>query len=243
MSKSSPSLPAQLSLRSYSGSPGSHAHDYFQVLLGLQGELELEVSGKTHRVTAGGGYVIAPGERHDFESRHGSKCLVLDTTHSFWAPCQGKSPQPDIAQALAAYLQLALAQQKTLTLQSAPRLLFDCWQRPDAQAPRVQRQIDWVALCDWAERHLHQPLTVADLAGQVFLSPTQFSARCRQEMGASPMQWLRELRLARAHALRAGGLGVSQIAARCGYRSTSALVQAMRVSANTPSSGDTLPSF
>lgn len=230
-------------MRCYGNSPGSHDHDHFQILLGLQGALELEVSGKLHLVAAGGGCVIAPGERHDFESRQGSMCLVLDTTQSVWARFQGRSPQPDIARALAGYLQLAQAQQKVMSLQAAPRLLLDCWQPLVRQGRRVQRQIDWTDLSQWAEMHLHQQLTVADLARQVFLSSTQFATRCRQEMGASPMQWLRELRLSQAHALRASGLGVAQVAARCGYRSASALVHAMRVGAATPSSGDTTASL
>ena len=73
-----------------------------------------------------------------------------------------------------------------------------------------------------------QPLTVADLAGQVHLSPTQFATRCREETGQSAMQWLRSLRLLQARQLRAGGLGVAETARRCGYRSPSALTAALR---------------
>ena len=73
-----------------------------------------------------------------------------------------------------------------------------------------------------------EPLTVADLAKQVFLSPTQFAARCRSETGHSAMQWLRGQRLAHAQQLRAAGLGVAETAQRCGYRSPSALTAALR---------------
>ena len=73
-----------------------------------------------------------------------------------------------------------------------------------------------------------KPLTVADLARQVHLSPSQFSERCRQHMGVSPMQWLRGQRLAQARALRLGGMGVAEAARRTGYRSPSALTAAMR---------------
>lgn len=37
---------ANWSIRTYGPSPGSHAHDHFQVLWGLEGNLELEVEGK-----------------------------------------------------------------------------------------------------------------------------------------------------------------------------------------------------
>jgi quercetin dioxygenase-like cupin family protein len=73
-----------LSLRHYGASHGSHAHAHFQVLLGLDGVLELEVQGRGQRIGTGQGCVIAPGERHDFESRSGSRCLVLDTSDTGW---------------------------------------------------------------------------------------------------------------------------------------------------------------
>ncbi|NUN60539.1 MAG: AraC family ligand binding domain-containing protein, partial [Burkholderiaceae bacterium] len=68
-----------LSLRQYGASPGSHSHGHFQILLGLAGVLDLEVEGRGLRVASGGGCVIEPGARHDFESAHGSLCLVLDS--------------------------------------------------------------------------------------------------------------------------------------------------------------------
>ncbi|MES2944504.1 MAG: AraC family transcriptional regulator [Pseudomonadota bacterium] len=220
-----------LTLRHYGASPGSHAHPHFQVLLGLEGELELEVAGKAQRVLAGGGCVIAPGERHDFEARSGSHCLVLDSTQTAWASCKSAAPRPDSALALATYLRLALKHQQHWTIQNAASLLLDCWQIPPQSTLSRGRKIDWQALTDWAETRLHQPLTVADIASQVFLSPTQFATRCRGETGFSPMQWLRKLRLARAFTLRAGGLDTALTAKRCGYQSASALVHAMRTEA------------
>jgi len=43
----------ELSLRRYGASRGSHAHDHFQVLIGLDGVLDLEVEGRGRRVGAG----------------------------------------------------------------------------------------------------------------------------------------------------------------------------------------------
>lgn len=217
-----------LTLRHYGASPGSHAHPHFQVLLGLEGELELEVGGKAQRVLPGGGCVITPGERHDFEARGSSHCLVLDTTQTAWANCKSAAPRPDSALALAAYLRLALQHQQHWTIQNAASLLLDCWQIPPQNTLSRGRKIDWQALTDWAQTHLHQPLTVANIASQAFLSPTQFATRCRDEVGLSPMQWLRDLRLARARALRAGGLDTALTAKHCGYQSASALLHAMR---------------
>lgn len=217
-----------LSLRQYGPSPGSHAHDHFQILLGLEGTLELEVQGRGQRVAPGSGCVIAPGESHDFEALGGAHCLVLDTAETHWTSAVGMPVQPATALALARYLQLALAQEHSLAQHYSPLLLLDCWRAPQAKPARAQRRIDWNGLTQWCERQLHTPLTVADLAQQVFLSPTQFAVRCQQELGMRPMQWLRDLRLQRARTLRAQGLAMVDIARRCGYQSASALTAALR---------------
>ena len=217
-----------LSLRRYGPSPGSHAHDHFQVLLGLEGTLELEVQGRGQRIAAGGGCVIAPGERHDFEADGKAQCLVLDTAETNWAEAVGAPVQAETALALAQYLQLALIRQDSLAQHYGPLLLLDCWRMPPNRPVRQQRRIDWSGLTQWCERQLHTSLTVADLAQQVFLSPTQFAVRCQQETGMRPMQWLRDLRLQRARQLRAQGVTMADIAGRCGYQSASALTAALR---------------
>jgi AraC-like DNA-binding protein len=219
-----------LSLRRYGASRGSHAHDHFQVLLGLDGVLELEVEGRGQRIVAGDGWVVAPGDRHDFEARDGSQCLVLDSTHPLWAQCAGRSPAAPQALSLARYLAHCLQQQPTLpmlALQHGPALLLEAW-GPAAAADSRRRRIDWIALADWAQAHWRMPLAVADLAAVACLSPSQFAQRCRDEQGTSPMGWLRAQRLSHARQLRLAGLGVAEAARRTGYRSPSALTAALR---------------
>jgi transcriptional regulator GlxA family with amidase domain len=62
---------------------------------------------------------------------------------------------------------------------------------------------DW--RIDWAiariEESLHQPLRVADIAGAVNLSPSQFSRLFRGATGESPARYLQLRRLERARIL------------------------------------------
>ncbi|MDP3228256.1 MAG: AraC family transcriptional regulator [Acidovorax sp.] len=225
-----------LSLRHYGASPGSHSHDHFQVLLGLSGALELEVAGRGVRVAAGGGCVIAPGDRHDFESSRGSVCLVLDTTHPAWAQCAGQPDNavlPADALPLARYLASALQQGRPLATTHGPALLLEAWLDGSAQNASPadisrRRSIDWPALQRWAAQQWHRDLSVADLAAQVHLSPSQFAARCRQAHGMGAMAWLRDQRMAQARLLRSSGMAVAEVARRTGYRSPSALTAALR---------------
>ena len=219
-----------LSLRHYGASHGSHAHDHFQVLLGLDGVLELEVQGRGRRIAAGQGCVIAPGDHHDFESREGSRCIVLDTTHAGWARCAYDPSQTAQALALGHYLAHALQQRGSLAQHYGPALLLEAWQplTQTSSPSRYHRPIHWEQLATWTQQRLHEPLSVAQLAAQVFLSPTQFAARCRRETGLSVMQWLRRQRLALALQLRGRGMSVAATALHCGYHSPSALTAALR---------------
>ena len=225
-----PPEPHGLSLRDYGPSRGSHAHEHFQVLVGLAGVLELEVEGRGARIGAGDAHVVVPGDRHDFESRGGSRCLVLDTHQPQWARCAGRLPaDASRLHALANYLAQCAQhpQASSVALQHGPALLLEAWGAA-APAHGRGRAIDWTALAAWARARWHEPLGVADLARMACLSPSQFAQRCRDEQGMSAMNWLRTLRLAHARELRLAGVGVAETARRTGYRSPSALTAALR---------------
>ncbi|WP_218509787.1 AraC family transcriptional regulator [Variovorax sp. dw_308] len=218
-----------LSLRRYGASRGSHAHDHFQVLVGLSGQLDLEVEGRGRHIAPGEGWVIAPGDQHDFESSQGAQCLVLDTSDLPWSRAVGRTPMAQRTLSLARYLALCLGQPDSprLALHHGPALLLEAWGPLPASASR-RRAIDWAALSLWAQARWQRTLTVADMAAVVCLSPSQFAQRCRDEWGMGAMQWLRQQRLVHARQLRGHGMSVAEVARRTGYRSPSALTAAMR---------------
>jgi AraC-like DNA-binding protein len=217
-----------LSLRDYGAAPGSHSHDHFQVLVGIEGVLDLEIDGRARRVEPGDGAVVAPGQRHDFEADGSSRCLVLDTGHALWERCLGAPSQPQQVQALAGYLAQALLHGQPLAALHGPALLLEAWGPSTLRHQRPRRAIDWQMLSTWIQARLHEPLTVMQLADKVFLSPSQFALRCHEAHGMAPLEWLRRERLVQARRLRDSGLPVAEVARRTGYRSPSALTAALR---------------
>lgn len=223
---------ASLSLRRYGASPGSHSHSHFQLLWGWQGVLELDIEGRGSRMTAGRLAVIGPGERHDFWSTAGSRCFVID--------CGDALPQLDrlanrvldtapATQDLLAFL--AAHGDSEAARQAGAALLLatlPAGSRHDQRPATPGRRIDWPALDRWIDARLAEPLSVAQLALQACLSPSQFAARCVAERGLAPIAYVRERRLRRARRLRAEGWPVQQVALHCGYRSPSALTAALR---------------
>lgn len=218
---------ANWSIRTYGPSPGSHAHDHFQVLWGLEGNLELEVEGKGAAVCAGQGLVIAPGDKHDFESLHGSRCLILDSPDLGWS---SRERLPQFAKAsnlLAQYIAEAIEQKIPFDSGQAAFLLAQSWGRM-SNITRVRRGIDWQGLSLWVKDRLSRPLSAGDLAEKACLSESQFRARCVEAFGCGPMQWIRRLRLEQAQRLRLQGMSVAEVANQTGYDSPSALTAALR---------------
>ncbi|MGW4587779.1 helix-turn-helix domain-containing protein [Amycolatopsis thermoflava] len=81
--------------------------------------------------------------------------------------------------------------------------------------------------------HLHEnlaePVTVADLAEQVAMSPSAFTALVRQSTGKSPYQFLKEMRLTRARDLLVRGNGtVASVSRAVGYPHASHFINEFR---------------
>lgn len=66
---------------------------------------------------------------------------------------------------------------------------------------------------DWLPAHRHQPLRIADLAQQLSLTPRSLQLAFQRELGFSPMQRLKRLRLKALHRLlQCPDLGVEPLA-------------------------------
>jgi transcriptional regulator GlxA family with amidase domain len=61
------------------------------------------------------------------------------------------------------------------------------------------------AVLDYVRARLSEPLTVADMAEQVSLSPSAFAHLFRDVTGKAPYQFLKEMRLDRARELLVDG--------------------------------------
>jgi AraC-like DNA-binding protein len=74
-----------------------------------------------------------------------------------------------------------------------------------------------------------EPWTVASLADEVGMSRSAFAERFNRVVGESPMQYLTRWRLQKAASLlRAGDVGLAEVAARVGYESDAAFNKAFK---------------
>jgi len=86
-------------------------------------------------------------------------------------------------------------------------------------APTAQARV-------WALEHLDRPITLAEMAAQVRMSVRTFTRRFRDELGASPGQWLTQQRVERArHLLESSDLPIDRVAEQAGFGTSASLRQ------------------
>ncbi|MFJ5775173.1 GlxA family transcriptional regulator [Streptomyces sp. NPDC093094] len=87
--------------------------------------------------------------------------------------------------------------------------------------PRTDRDADALAgVREHALRHLHEPLTVADLAARAGMSPRSFARHFQAETGTTPLRWLLDQRVAAAQKLlERTDLPMPEVARRAGFGS------------------------
>lgn len=84
---------------------------------------------------------------------------------------------------------------------------------------------DWLAgLLDWADEHLHLPLSTADLAARVNVSPRTLERRFAEALGTPPLRWLLHQRVRRAQQLlETSDRPIGWIADTCGFGGAASL--------------------
>jgi len=103
------------------------------------------------------------------------------------------------------------------------------WEEIQAIAAAESASNPVSAVLEYVRGHLSEPLTVADLAEQVSLSPSAFAHLFREVTGRSPYQFVKEIRLDKARELLIDGqLTVARVAQAVGYASVSHFISEFR---------------
>jgi AraC-like DNA-binding protein len=203
---------ATASLRCYTGEYGAHAHHHAQVLVGLNGRLELEVAGRSAYVDASSALIVPAGVSHGYLAHKPAAVLVIDAPQvgglerfrRFVPPSHWKDPRRefDAATALGEVV--------------------------GASTVLLRRPIDLEALGASIDGELHGEWTTSRLAALCRLSAQRFHPRFVELTGTTPGAYVRQRRLDEAQRLLRAGLSLDATALQVGYSSASALAFALR---------------
>lgn len=217
------STPLPFSLRRYQRDVSTHSHDFAQLVVPLDGPIEIEVQGQGRRLTPGFACVIAPGLRHDYAADPALSFLVQESP---WLPTALAErpfiPLDEPQRHYLAFLRQMVAQGRHVAgmEQVWLGLLAETQGMGPTLAPRilkVQRHI---------EAHLAEPLTNARLAALACLGQSQFKHAFRQQLGMSVSHYIRARRMTLARTLLAQtALPIGEIACRCGYQDQGAFAE------------------
>lgn len=232
------STASPFSLRHYQSDISSHSHDFAQLVIPLDGPLEIEVQGQGRHLAPGFVCVIAPGERHDYAADPALSFLVQE---SDWLPGE-LAAHPFIAldgpqrhylaflhRMVAEGRQVAGMEQVWLSLLAQGQEMHSSVPpRLAARILKVQRHI---------EAHLAEPLGNQRLAAIACLGQSQFKHAFRQQLGMSVSHYIRARRMTLARTLLSHTqLPIGEIASRCGYQNQGAFAERFLTESGLPPS-------
>ncbi|MPW27520.1 helix-turn-helix domain-containing protein [Agarivorans sp. B2Z047] len=219
-----------------------HSHQYFQVVIGLQGQTEFDIQGQANLVGPGQGCLVPASADHAFTGVGRNQILVINLADTQHASLQTKIEQlfdhqsyfklANQSQVLVNALcqEMLTKPQDTMLAEACANTLLCVLQNHLAQSKQHQAKVTRLQMEHidrYIQQHLQQKITVAQLAGCVFLAESQFHLLFRQQTGLTPHQYLLRKRFNAAKQLLATPqLSIEQISHRCGFASQSSFTSA-----------------
>ncbi|EKO3966292.1 AraC family transcriptional regulator [Vibrio fluvialis] len=216
-----------------------HDHSYTQIVIGLKGQAEFEVSGMGNIVGPGLGCVVTSGSDHAFGGIIGqSDILVLNMPLPSNDDPLMLQKINDLSNA-DVYFQLdgqiqKLVQMLVQEMQNSPEDMLLSRACSDTVLALLQRHIsafethrresrfDLEAIDRYIEQHISSRISVAQLAGSVFLGESQFHMLFKEQMGITPHQYVLGKRVDMAKLMiEQGRLTLGQIAELSGFSNQS----------------------
>ena len=222
----------------------NHDHRYHQLVLGLEGKTEFDIQGHGENVGLGQGCLVPSTTSHAFCGIGANRIVVINI------PIDTLDAMPIHAQAprlfdKARYFTLdsqrqvllqAICQEIKNTPTNSP-LLQACGNTLLLSIQNLIRQptprrslsyIDLPALDLHIQLNISRKISINELAGLTFLSPSHFHSCFKERTGITPHQYVLQKRLEYSKQKLACGWTILQTAEQCGFSSQSAFTHAFR---------------
>lgn len=213
-----------LSVRSYSQTRRGHSHIFNQLVLPLQGVIDIDLDGYSGKVSPGECVIIHAAVMHHFTAEENARFVVADLEQLPNLLQQSETLVFSISEALTRYLRFIEQQLQHQINQQLEQLMMQTFLLLLEQQTLIRQLDGRIHTAQfYIIEHLADDLSIDDLANVACLSPTQFKKLFRQQMGQTVMQYLRQQRMERAKALLTNtDYPVQLVAEQVGYTDISA---------------------
>lgn len=219
----------------YQDTAHAHAHHHTQIVLPLSGRLVLDVDNQQQAVEFGQACLISTHLAHTHLARENNQCLVLNALPIWDHQLESASvfvKLSDQAQAYLPFLSSLIGETNLLKTHQALNLLEHLLPIPqekivqaDARLAKAKQRLDHAFQESWS---------LAELASEVHLSPSQLSVLFKRHLGMTPKQYLQQRRLTEAKRwLTSSNRSLDYIAQKVGINDASSLVRLFTKHFNT----------
>lgn len=195
-------MQGNLSIRSYSTKPTTHAHDFYQLVLPLRGVISIQVGLFDGNVAPGECVIVKEKEEHLFMARPEARFVVADMINVPENIAAYQDVVFAVKKPLALYLNFVEAQLEQQVNAVLEQAMFDTFYHLLSEhilLPKLDKRI--ANAIDYIERNLKETLTINALASTANLSSTQFKVLFKQQTGITAMDYVSKARFEKAQAL------------------------------------------
>jgi AraC-like DNA-binding protein len=233
--------------------PNRHSHTHHQIIFGIEGHAEFEISGKSGFVQKGVGCIVPSKHMHSFFGNKENRILILDITDNLplleletsfvsnaLAPLLDSPKYFQFDHHMNALL-LALTDELDTLINddAAPNIIGQCLLhslyrrlRSDISVEEVgniRDRIDLSRIKRYIYGHLSEKIHTADLARLCNLSESHFYQKFRESIGISPYQYVIDERInAACTMLKETKKPIVEICFTLGFSSQSAFTNLFR---------------
>ncbi|SPB14703.1 AraC family transcriptional regulator [Caballeronia novacaledonica] len=225
-----------VSLRRYQAAQASDVHDFHQIVLGLDGSMEMAVDGNGARIDCSGAWIIPAGARHDYWADGDNRQLVLDlpatsvaVPERYFERARAVAIDPRVTRAVAevAHRASGAAHCSDRFAWQAAAHLCGALMHDTGDSIDMMRGLDFARIDRWLRLHLSEPLRIADLAAHCGFGMRRFHQLFNEAFGETPHRYLHRLRLDTALMLLADPrVSLTHIALDVGFADQSAFTHA-----------------